>query len=222
MAEIDVERKGPSIWPWIIGLVVLALLIWLLVELFDDDTDELIIDDPIATDTFGVQPAPIATGDVALTAAVQSYLETCAAPAPADAQDMGAEHEYTVSCLEQLRDGISSLIADGDAGVDASARFEEYEGTVDALAASVPGSTEHAGMTRTAAMTAAEVLESMRAEWAANDGDLEGTVTNVEQAAAGIDGDTQMLEQRESVHTFFREAGAALRMIAERRRVATI
>ena len=59
MADIDVERKGPSIWPWIIGLVVLALLIWLLVELFDDGSDELIIDDPIATDTFEVQPAPV-------------------------------------------------------------------------------------------------------------------------------------------------------------------
>lgn len=28
MADINVERKGPNIWPWIIGLIVLALLIW--------------------------------------------------------------------------------------------------------------------------------------------------------------------------------------------------
>lgn len=28
MADINVERKGPSIWPWIIGLIILALLIW--------------------------------------------------------------------------------------------------------------------------------------------------------------------------------------------------
>lgn len=29
MAEIKVERKGRSIWPWIVGLVVLALVVWL-------------------------------------------------------------------------------------------------------------------------------------------------------------------------------------------------
>ena len=40
MADINVERKGPSIWPWIVGLLVLALLIWALVEMFggQDDT----------------------------------------------------------------------------------------------------------------------------------------------------------------------------------------
>jgi hypothetical protein len=44
VADINVERKGPSIWPWVIGLVVLALLIWALVEMFGGETD------PIATD----------------------------------------------------------------------------------------------------------------------------------------------------------------------------
>jgi hypothetical protein len=34
MADIKVERKGPKIWPWIIGLIVLALLVWALMELF--------------------------------------------------------------------------------------------------------------------------------------------------------------------------------------------
>ncbi|MEX2581946.1 MAG: hypothetical protein WD766_01655 [Gemmatimonadota bacterium] len=37
MADINVERKGPSVWPWVIGLLVLALLIWALVEMFEDD-----------------------------------------------------------------------------------------------------------------------------------------------------------------------------------------
>lgn len=37
MADINVERKGPSIWPWIIGLLVLALLIWAIAEMVDTD-----------------------------------------------------------------------------------------------------------------------------------------------------------------------------------------
>ena len=28
MADINIERKRPSIWPWVVGLLVLALLIW--------------------------------------------------------------------------------------------------------------------------------------------------------------------------------------------------
>jgi hypothetical protein len=34
VADINVERKGPSVWPWIIGLVVVALLIWALTQMF--------------------------------------------------------------------------------------------------------------------------------------------------------------------------------------------
>lgn len=58
MADINVERKGPSIWPWIIGLIVLALLIWALTELFDDDADDLVTE-PIADDTALVGPEPM-------------------------------------------------------------------------------------------------------------------------------------------------------------------
>jgi hypothetical protein len=36
VADINVERRGPSVWPWIIGLLVLALLIWGLVEMFGE------------------------------------------------------------------------------------------------------------------------------------------------------------------------------------------
>jgi len=37
MAEIDVERRGPTIWPWIIGLVVLAVVIWLVAEILGEE-----------------------------------------------------------------------------------------------------------------------------------------------------------------------------------------
>lgn len=33
MADINVERKSPSIWPWTVGLLVLALLIWAIAEM---------------------------------------------------------------------------------------------------------------------------------------------------------------------------------------------
>lgn len=65
MADIDVERKGPSIWPWIIGLIILALLIWLLAEWLGDD-EEVVepIGAPVPAEvqppTVGVPPEPVA------------------------------------------------------------------------------------------------------------------------------------------------------------------
>ena len=52
MADISVERKDRSIWPWILGLLLLGLLIWGLFELLgnDDEVAEL----PVAT-----EPAPV-------------------------------------------------------------------------------------------------------------------------------------------------------------------
>jgi hypothetical protein len=45
MADINVERKQRSIWPWIVGLLVLALLIWLLASMFNGDDDEVVVDE---------------------------------------------------------------------------------------------------------------------------------------------------------------------------------
>lgn len=40
MAEIHIERKRTTnIWPWIIGLILAALLIWALYEVMDRDED---------------------------------------------------------------------------------------------------------------------------------------------------------------------------------------
>lgn len=49
MADINVERKGPSIWPWVIGLIVLALLIWALMELFGRSDPGVVEGEPVAT-----------------------------------------------------------------------------------------------------------------------------------------------------------------------------
>lgn len=54
MADINVRKGGPTIWPWVLGLLVLALMIWALTEVFGEDA-EIDIPDPIA-DTVAITP----------------------------------------------------------------------------------------------------------------------------------------------------------------------
>ena len=37
MADLPVVRRGPTIWPWVLGLAALVLVIWLVAETFGDD-----------------------------------------------------------------------------------------------------------------------------------------------------------------------------------------
>ncbi|HUE96540.1 MAG TPA: hypothetical protein VMN39_07760 [Longimicrobiaceae bacterium] len=55
MADITVERGGPTLWPWIMGLLFLALLIWALAELVGREADHA----PArgVADTVQVEPA---------------------------------------------------------------------------------------------------------------------------------------------------------------------
>ncbi len=58
MADIPVEKKsGTPWWLWLLGLLVLAALIWLLIGLFNDDEDEADVD--LGDDTNQVDPAPV-------------------------------------------------------------------------------------------------------------------------------------------------------------------
>lgn len=69
MADIDVERRGPSLWAWVIGLVVLALLVWLLVEMFGSRSDPPVLGpaaDTLGVDTAFVAPVPVTTPDTSL------------------------------------------------------------------------------------------------------------------------------------------------------------
>ena len=48
MADINVQKKGASIWPWILGLLVVARLVWALMGLFGEDEADVQMTDPAA------------------------------------------------------------------------------------------------------------------------------------------------------------------------------
>lgn len=216
MADIDVERKGPSIWPWIIGLIVLALLIWLLVELFGGGRDADPLEQPVATAPVGEDTAFGERGAGALPAEVQRYLAGCTEQTGAPEGEMGREHEFTVECLRQLRDGIEAVVRRDQIGeTDVSQRLERYGEAVRELEESQPEATSHAQLTGRAARNGAEVLEAMGNARFSGEQRIQQAVSAASSAAGEVEAETALLEQREPVRTFFREAGQALRLMAQ-------
>lgn len=45
MADLNVERKGPSIWPWVIGLLALVLVIWAAAEFLEGGDENVIVEE---------------------------------------------------------------------------------------------------------------------------------------------------------------------------------
>jgi hypothetical protein len=63
MAEIRVERKKrSSVLPWLLALLVLALAIWAVTEMMDDDREDAVreAEDVSALETVVPAPLPVA------------------------------------------------------------------------------------------------------------------------------------------------------------------
>lgn len=215
MADINVTRKGPSIWPWIIGLLVLALLIWGLAEMLGDDDDNV---DAITTDE--VIPAPVAVEDPGLNGAtlavppvVTEFAESCAVSTAA--ADMGAEHRFTTDCVRQMTAALDGVIQRNNiSGTDVDERLANFRQMADALEGSSPEATDHANMVRNVFMSASDLMSAVYQASYSSVQQMGPEVTQIRDAAQAIQGDTQLLNQQDAVTSFFREAGEAIRMMA--------
>ena len=210
MADIDVERRGTSIWPWIIGLIILALLLWLLFALLDDDGDEVAVEEPVAAPVIAEPAAPD------YPPAVEAYMTSCTDEMGQPQGEMGLEHDYSVSCLQELGNSLDALIAQQTVSdTDVSTALEDYRGTVQQLQASDESSMSHADLTRNAAMSASALMQAMNNAYFDGEAAVATAVGEAGQAAEGIRPGVAMLDQRDSVQSFFREAGDALRAMVE-------
>lgn len=219
MADIDIERKsGSKWWLWLLGLLLLALLAWALIEMLDDDEPEVAaVVDPAPAAPVAPVADPVVAAPAAMPAAVSTYLSQCTETQGAEPADMGLEHQFTINCLQQLREALAATVAGQPVpNTDVSGQLDRYTGAVQTLQASPVESTQHANLTRAAAERAAEVISGMQTAWFGSDSPVQGAASAVQQAAQGIQPTTPMLEQRESVRNFFRDAGNALRLMGER------
>lgn len=88
MAQINVERKK-SPWPWIIGVLVLLLLVWGLMELLGDRDAEPAGTAAVVTDPLIQEPR----GDIAATSAPASESVIAVTPVPMPPPPTSADAE---------------------------------------------------------------------------------------------------------------------------------
>lgn len=215
MADIDVERKRGAGWLWwLLGLVVLALIIWAIVEAIDDQPDTAPVVEPTPVVSPSTEPTTPGVADtVGLPAPVQGYLASCTEEFGAPEGEMGLQHQFTVRCLQQLREGLNTIVVlDTVGGVDVQQQLDQYTDAVQQLQQSDPQAVTHANTTRDAAMSAVTLLEGMRDAYFPARPEVDRAVAEAQEAAESIRTDVPMLQQRESVHNFLREAGDALRI----------
>lgn len=229
MAKIDLQRKsGATWWPWVVGLLVLLLLVWLLAQTLDPDAvpvgEEADTVVPRPQPPTAVAPAPdypertdfLSPGEAraALPGSVQEYSESCTQAGP-EPGDMGLQHEFTVRCMRLMAASFDAAIQGdtvGEAALDE--RLETLRSNAQRLEASDPSARDHAGIAAETVRAAAELLATLRRERYPDDQQLERSVRRAQDAAQDMDRDRPLLEQQDAVEEFFQAAGEALRIVA--------
>lgn len=213
MADIDVERtSGPTIWPWLLGLLALALLAWLLFSQRGGDR-------PVATatDTVPAATAPAAeTAPAALPAAAETYMQQCHLAEGTRTEGMGLDHDFTVNCLEQLAASLEGLAQQRTPNPQVDQQIQTIRQNAQSIRESAAESTMHANWTREAALAGAVALESMHQTWHAGNQQVSGAVQQTRQSAEQIQTTDAHLEQLTDVRSFFRSAGDAMQALAQR------
>lgn len=214
MAEIKVERKNNQqpIWPWIVGVLLLLLVVWGLVEFFEADEEPQVATVTEVTDD--EQVGTTERQDVAYRGEASGQVNEFIRFVEEDeaSPEMGKDHEYTAQGIQRLSAALTAL-ADETApdDVDISQKKERMQQSAQRLQQD-PESTQHANMIRSTFLEAADLMESIQQR---SFPDQESKVEDVRSAAEEIDTDTPTLEQKDDVKDFFKNASEALQAMVE-------
>lgn len=197
MTEIKIEKRS-SPWPWILGVLAVALVAWVaFAAMRGDDADPqyaAVIDEglPDATGTTGTVPA-----------AVDEYSAFAAGP---DEMTPGRDHEYTAEGIRRLSAALNAVVEHNGNDAESRGRFDRFRQSAERLERE-PQSGQHAGTVRDVFTSAVDVMESSRVD--------AGDVSQLRQTAMSISPDEPLLDQADAVKRFFSQSAEALKRAAQ-------
>lgn len=207
MAELHIERKERSAWPWMLAsALVLALLLWYVIA--RDGTDPVAADVPVTTSmSAGAVGDGVGAEVPTEVRELMRFTETRAA------DGAGPAHDYTATGLRHLAAALSAVGGSTAGDVDVQARVAEIRERADAMQED-PTSAEHARQAREAFLVASSLMQQMQQ----GRGDAAvGAVREVHEAATAIEARTRLLDQTERVERFFDRSANAVRELARSR-----
>lgn len=204
MAEIEIEKKKP-VWPWILLVLIILAIIYFLVFADDDtaDSEENTteeIQDPTAFEDESDETADWETEMRNDTLAYTGAGVTGYSSYIGDESQMGVDHEYTSTALLYLIDAVREKAT--DLGIDARDDIQNLRENAKEIREN-PQNTNHAGTIKEVGKEIANFMGDMQQK---NFPNLEQEITQVEEAVDKIDPDTETLQQKDAVKTFFQEA----------------
>ncbi len=212
MAEINVQRKDPGAWPWILGVLALVLVGWAVIAMMDRDRD-----DPEVAETGRAtppsEPTPAATTGSTIPAAVAAFLTFAEAPT---GSQVGVGHEYAADGIRRLTAALKAVVDNGPDRPRARERFAEFQQKADRIQGD-PQSLGHAGQVRDVFTSAAVAISALQEDRWPDASELQNQIAQVQTAAERVDADRPLLDQTSAVKTFFDRAAVVVRAMADRR-----
>lgn len=216
-------------WPWVVGVGVAAVAIWVLLEIGEstrppEPADRTIATEPGQRDLTGESAAeevvpvvPDAAGDVIedvedMRAAVRRYETECAQrPPPVSGT---RERNIVAACLDRLSLAIDAVLTtDTIAGLAAEDRLERYRQQADELRRSAPGAG-YSGQVRELLISSAELLTAIQEHRYPETLGGSDAARELQDTAASMDPHRPVDAQQEIIMAFFRDAAPILSAMA--------
>lgn len=226
MARIDVQKKKRSVWPWVMIVLLLAVLGWFFVEGIDQK-EEISEIEPL-TEGEVLMPSPYEeeTPDLTMDRSEEMQREKLARDQNVMNEidefanfvegeemefQMGRDHEYTSEGLTRLASALSAIVEQETGDFNLQRSKETLQEKANQLQVE-PMSEQHADLTREAFLSAANLINSIQDKHYPS---LNQQVADLVNTAEQIDPDEQLLNQREQVKSFFEKSRQTLQAMAE-------
>lgn len=216
MLSWKVFRREGFRWHLLLGVTLLGALAVGLVNSRRDDlavepaAEEVPVPDVAAPLGAGASEAAEPRAAPVLTAR-RAFMGDCARPTRAR-ERIRLEHLFESGCITQLSAALSARVGDS---VEARKLLAEHRANVDSIQQGGWGSREQPRRVRDALVSATELMEKLVESRADAGPELSKEIASARKAALSIREGVPLTEQTERTDTFFRHAGAALRLLGE-------
>ena len=198
MAEIPIEkRKKRTIWPWILGIVVVLVLIWVLADnnVEVEDGTAFRQDENVMTDRNDNTMAQQEDGRVEQFI---QYVED-------NGSVISQNHEYTRQGLLFLADALDEL-HNRIGSTAENLNTEEIRTKAQSLTENVT-SSDHANTIKDAFLTAANAVQRLQTQYFPN---MNADTDELSESANELEGNELATEQGDKIEKFFEKAADKL------------